>query len=116
MAQRLVALDKQVAPALDRPGPSVLSGGLKFMTNRAEGFVMYHPPPGNHGSMANCVARLMKHLTLCLLMSERLYQSHPASGTVCLSSKTCAMTVALLPQTKNGFLPKHQSGVIPNLH
>lgn len=82
MAQRLVALDKQVAAALGRPGVSVLSGGLRFMTNRAEGFIMYHPPPGSHGSMANCVVRLMKHLTLCLLMSKRLYQSHPATGAV----------------------------------
>lgn len=56
---------------------------------------MYHPPPGSHGSMANCVALLMKHLPLCLLMSERLYQSHPASGAVCSSSRTSAVDLVV---------------------
>lgn len=90
MAQRLAALDKQVAD----PDFCIVCQP-KFMTNRAEGIIMYHYPPGSHGSIVNCVAWLVKHLTLCLLMREWLYQSHPVSGAVVMSD--CASANQHMP-------------------
>lgn len=93
MAQRLAALDKQVAEYSDPDFCIVCQP--KFMTNRAEGIIMYHYPPGSHGSIVNCVAWLVKHLTLCLLMREWLYQSHPVSGAVVMSD--CASANQRMP-------------------
>lgn len=93
MAQRLAALDKQVAEYSDPDFCIVCQP--KFMTNRAEGIIMYHYPPGSHGSIVNCVAWLVKHLTLCLLMREWLYLSHPVSGAVVMTD--CASANQRMP-------------------
>lgn len=115
MAQRLVALDKQVAPALSRPGVFVLSGGPKFMTNRAEGLIMYHPPPGSHGSMANCVARLMKHLTPSVCRGANGSIGHILLPELWLLIFQNLCHSRIVDIKCSGFLPKQHSDAIGNL-
>lgn len=52
------------------------------MTNKTEGIIMYHSPPGSYRPIMNSVAWLVIHLDLCLLTGEWLHQSLPVSRVV----------------------------------
>lgn len=61
------------------------------MTNKTEGTIMYCYTPGSYRRIINCVAWLVIHSTLCLLIREWLYQSHPVSRVVGMSGCVAAV-------------------------
>lgn len=61
------------------------------MTNKTEGIIMYHKPPGSYRPVMNCVAWLVIHSTLCQLTGEWLHQSHPVSRVVGMNDCVAAV-------------------------